>query len=218
MSTRKRLQPEKRGGLAVVYRPLTALTPWHANARVHSPSQIGKLKASLLQFGWANPILIADGVIVAGHGRLQAATELAAEGASIPHLADQGTAPTIDLSHLNETERRAYVIADNRLAEEATWDADLLTAELAQLSADGFNIDVTGFTEADILGNGAGLQDGFEQEQQTPPLANAMAIVGPYRSKVTVAQMASWLAQIRAEGQDDKDRICAIILKRLGFA
>lgn len=136
--------------LSVEYRPLRDLRPYARNARKHSKAQVGKIKASLLQFGWANPMLIADGEMIAGHGRLMAALELAAEGKAIRGNPGLDVGPTIDLSHLSPDERRAYVLADNRLAEDATWDDELLAAELRGLQETGFNLPVIGFGTAEI--------------------------------------------------------------------
>jgi hypothetical protein len=131
--------------LAVNYRPLDALVPYAQNARRHSPSQITKIKASLMEFGWANPMLIASDQMIAGHARLTAALELRREGKIIPHIADGTLGPTIDLSHLTPRQRRAYILADNRLAEEAIWDLDLLRLEVTDLGADGFDLALAGF-------------------------------------------------------------------------
>lgn len=135
--------------LAVTYQPLAALEPYARNARRHSPTQIKKLKASLMEFGWANPMLVAERQMIAGHARLAAALELMAEGKVIPHVADTKTGPTIDLSHLTPAQRRGYILADNRLAEEAIWDLDLLRLEFTDL-ADGFDLAVTGFDAAEM--------------------------------------------------------------------
>jgi ParB-like chromosome segregation protein Spo0J len=139
------------GSLQVVYRPLTTLVPYARNARRHSPTQISKIKASLLEYGWANVMLVADNQMIAGHARLASALELLAEGKPIPFSEDPTLGPTIDLSHLTPTQRRAYILADNRLAEEAVWDNDLLRIEFGELQAvDDFNPSLTGFTQTEI--------------------------------------------------------------------
>ena len=110
------------------------------NARQHSDEQIAQIAASIAEFGFVNPILTgADGVLVAGHGRLAAARKL-----GLP------TVPVVVLDHLTPTQRRALVLADNRLAELATWDDALLRIELEALQDDGFDLDLTGF-DADAL-------------------------------------------------------------------
>jgi ParB-like chromosome segregation protein Spo0J len=138
--------------LAVTYRPLADLVPYARNARRHSPTQIQKIKASLTEFGWANAMLVAENEMIAGHARLAAALELLTEGKPIPHTADPAQGPTIDLSHLSPAQRRAYILADNRLAEEAVWDLDLLRIEFTGLGpqGDGFDLSLAGFNMGEI--------------------------------------------------------------------
>jgi len=120
--------------------PLERLTPYAANPRTHTPQQIDQIAASIKEFGFVNPILVsADGTIIAGHGRLEAARKLGME-----------TVPVIVLDHLTDAQRRALVIADNRLAEMAMWDERQLLDELERLIDDGIDIDLTGFTQDDL--------------------------------------------------------------------
>jgi DNA modification methylase len=120
--------------------PIDKLLPYVRNARQHSDEQIAQIAASIAEFGFVNPILTGvDGVLVAGHGRLAAARKL-----GLP------TVPVVVLDHLTPTQRRALVLADNRLAELATWDDALLRIELEALQDDGFDLDLTGF-DADAL-------------------------------------------------------------------
>jgi DNA modification methylase len=155
--------------LEIVYRPLADLVPYARNARVHSPSQVKQLQSSLIEFGWTNPMLVADNTMIAGHGRLAAATGLHASGATIPGNVDPACGPTIDLSHLSATQRRAYILADNRLAEEATWDSALLRIELTDLKATDFDLSLTGFDAPEIsllLASG----DREADPEETPPV------------------------------------------------
>jgi DNA modification methylase len=116
------------------------LVPYARNARTHPDWQIAQIAASIAEFGFCNPILVgADGVIIAGHGRLLAALQLGLE-----------EVPAIELGHLSEVQRRALVIADNKIAENAGWDEDLLRTELAALQSEGFDIDLVGFSEAEL--------------------------------------------------------------------
>jgi len=113
------------------------LTPYANNARTHSEDQVRQIAASIEQFGFANPILAGDdGVIVAGHGRHAAALVLGLEAV-----------PVIKLSHLSEAQRRALVIADNRIAENAGWDEALLAREIAALVDQDFAADLMGMTQ-----------------------------------------------------------------------
>ncbi len=115
--------------------PLARLLPYARNARTHSDDQVAQIAASIVEFGFTNPILVgSDGVIVAGHGRLAAARKLGLEAV-----------PVVVLDHLSPTQRRALVIADNRIAENAGWDDAMLRTELEALQADGFDLDLTGF-------------------------------------------------------------------------
>ena len=111
--------------LAVEYRPLAALIPYARNARTHSEEQVAEIAASIREFGFTNPILVdGDNGIIAGHGRVLAARKLG--------MAD---VPVIELAGMSEAQRRAYVIADNKLALNAGWDRDVLSLELGDLDA-----------------------------------------------------------------------------------
>ena len=120
--------------------PTAKLLPYARNARTHSEDQVAQIAASIAEFGFTNPILAgSDGIIVAGHGRLAAAQKLGLE-----------IVPVVVLDHLTPTQRRALVIADNRIAENAGWDWDVLRVELDALQLEGFELDITGF-DADAL-------------------------------------------------------------------
>ena len=123
--------------------PVERLKPYANNARTHSDEQVAKIAASIAEFGFTNPILVdsADGII-AGHGRLMAATQKL----GLPEV------PVIVLDHLTDAQRRAYILADNRLAELAGWDNTMLAAELQALQEDGFDIDLVGFSDDDLAG------------------------------------------------------------------
>jgi ParB-like chromosome segregation protein Spo0J len=114
--------------------------PYATNARTHSAEQVDKLAASIAEFGFTNPVL-TDGRrgVIAGHGRLLAARKLG-----------MAEVPTIELAHLSAAQRRAYVIADNRLALDAGWDDELLTMELGALRDGGFDLALTGFDPGEL--------------------------------------------------------------------
>jgi len=119
---------------------LAALIPFERNARIHSEEQIQQIIASIKEFGWTNPILTdGDKGILAGHGRFEAAKRLGL-----------GQVPCIDLSGLTPAQKRAYVIADNKLALNAGWDETLLKMELMSLEDAGFDFSVTGFEQFEI--------------------------------------------------------------------
>jgi ParB-like chromosome segregation protein Spo0J len=117
-----------------------SLIPYARNSRTHSEQQISKIAASIKEFGFLNPVII-DGAngIVAGHGRVMAAQKL-----GLLEL------PVIEASHLTDAQRRAYVIADNRLALDAGWDEEMLRVEFAELTEAGFDLDLTGFSLDEI--------------------------------------------------------------------
>ena len=120
--------------------PLDRLIPYARNARTHSEEQVAQIAASIVEFGWTNPILVdAEGVVVAGHGRLQAARRLGLDAV-----------PVVVLGHLTTAQRRAYVIADNKLALNAGWNEELLAAELHALNGEGFDLALTGFSDAEL--------------------------------------------------------------------
>ncbi|WP_370032416.1 site-specific DNA-methyltransferase [Qipengyuania mesophila] len=124
----------------LVERDIASLRPYSRNARTHSKKQIKQIAASIERFGFTNPVLISDdGEIVAGHGRVEAAK-----------LLKWKTVPTITLSHLSETERRAYVLADNKLALNAGWDKEILAIELQALVDLEFDVELTGFSLAEV--------------------------------------------------------------------
>jgi DNA modification methylase len=131
--------------------PTTKLIPYARNARTHSDEQVAQIAASIVEFGFTNPILAgSDGIVIAGHGRLAAAQRLGLE-----------QVPVVVLDHLSPTQRRALIIADNRIAENSGWDPELLRLELDALQDDDFDLSLTGF-DADAL---AELFEGEEPDQ-----------------------------------------------------
>lgn len=124
----------------IVERQITELRPYPRNARKHSPKQVKQIATSIERFGFTNPVLISDeSEIMAGHGRVEAA-----------RLLGLATVPTIALAHLTEEERRAYVLADNKLALNAGWDREILAIELQALVELNFDVEVTGFSLAEV--------------------------------------------------------------------
>lgn len=186
--------------------PLERLRPYERNARTHSDEQLQQIAASIREFGFTAPILVdgSDGV-VAGHGRLAAAKLLG--------LAE---VPVVVLDHLSEEQRRQYVLADNKLAENAGWDLELLALELEAIDIDPA---VLGFGEADL----ARLQDGLElgEFEQVPtvqvgldPVHRMMSTIRHNRARGAhaVVRMADIVRQMTDEGIP-----AAEIQKRLGM-
>jgi len=141
--------------------PTAKLLPYIRNARTHSEAQIAQIAASIAEFGFTNPILAgSDGIIVAGHGRLAAAQKLGLD-----------VVPVVVLDHLTQTQRRALVIADNRIAENAGWDDAMLRIELAALAEDDFDVALTGFDDealADLMAGEEPDNEGQSDEDAAP--------------------------------------------------
>lgn len=142
-------------------RPIEGLIPYARNSRTHTDEQVAQIAASIREFGWTNPVLVdGDNGIIAGHGRVLAARKLG-----------MAEVPCIELSHLSEAQKKAYIIADNKLALNAGWDNELLALEFGELQELGFDLDLTGF-DADELEALAGL-DGGEGDDDAPGAAPA---------------------------------------------
>ncbi len=131
------------------------LIPYSKNARLHSEAQVAQIAASIIEFGFTNPVLI-DGEkgIIAGHGRLMAAKKLGLK-----------EVPVVVLDHLSETQKKAYIIADNKLAENAGWDEEILASELADLKDENFNLDLIGFEDQELEKIFANLYDKNEEQE-----------------------------------------------------
>ncbi|WP_408363593.1 ParB/Srx family N-terminal domain-containing protein [Paraburkholderia sp. RL18-103-BIB-C] len=124
---------------AIERRALDTLVPYARNARLHSDAQVAQIAASMREWGWTAPVLVSEsGTIIAGHGRVMAARKL-----------DIDTVPVMVARGWSDEKVRAYVIADNRLAENAAWDREMLGAELASLQS-LFDLSLTGFSKGEI--------------------------------------------------------------------
>jgi len=167
------------------------LIPYARNAKKHDASQVAKLAGSIREFGFNNPVLIdKDNGIIAGHGRVLAAQSLALE-----------TVPCIRLGHLTDTQRRAYILADNRLAEiGGGWDEEMLKLELADLAAADLDVAELGF-EAESLKietDDLSITDGFsEASEQSTGLADVVFSFGQYRFPVERNVFLQWQENIR---------------------
>jgi len=151
---------EKAAGLDVVYLPIEALKPYPRNARTHSDRQVEDIAASIQRFGFVNPVLLwKDRVVIAGHGRIEAAKKLG--------LVE---VPTIELPWLTEAQRQALTIADNRISENAGWNKDLLSAELASILDLGESLKNLGFTDAELAAALSSSSSGRTDQDEAPPL------------------------------------------------
>ena len=147
--------------MKITQKKVTELIPYVKNSRTHTDEQIAQIAASIKEFGWTNPILV-DGSngIIAGHGRLMAARKLGFK-----------EVPTIELADLTETQKKAYIIADNRLALNAGWDNEMLKIEFDELAELGFDMELTGFTLDEIEAlTPIELNAGLTDEDEAPPL------------------------------------------------
>ncbi len=179
----------------IVMRFVDDLIPYARNARTHSPKQIAQIASSIKEFGFTNPVLTdgEDGII-AGHGRVLASQKL---GLS--------EVPCIELSHLSEAQKRAYIIADNKLAEKAEWDMELLKFELGELKIEGFDLSLTGFDVSEfnsLFDIGAGLGVGGDAAQRPIP-ENWLVIV----ECIDEAEQVELIKQLQAEGRKVKGSI-----------
>ena len=149
--------------LKIELRSVAALIPYIRNAKQHSDAQVAQIAASIVEFGWGAPILV-DGQnnVIAGHGRLLAARKLG-----------MTEVPVVPMAHLTDIQRRALILADNKIGENASWDDELLGLELAELKDGGFDLALTGFTadEWDALIAGDGNSEGLTDEDQVPEVA-----------------------------------------------
>jgi hypothetical protein len=144
---------------------VSKLIPYARNSRKHSPTQVKQIAASIREFGFMNPVLIdADNTIIAGHGRVMAAQHLQLEAV-----------PCVRHDHLTEAQRRAYIIADNKLAINADWDEELLKVELDDLHLDGFDVGLLGFEPIE-LSNVMGLGETTDKQD----------IENPYSQKIDI--------------------------------
>jgi DNA modification methylase len=141
--------------------PIDNVVPYSRNARTHTDDQVMQIAASIAEFGFVNPCLVGeDGVLVAGHGRLMAARKLG-----------MAEVPVVVLEHLSQTQRRALVLADNKLAQNAGWDEELLRVEIAELRDAAFDIDLLGFSEEEMdamLALDDAVMDGASPEDEAP--------------------------------------------------
>ncbi len=180
---------------------LDKLLPYVRNARLHSDEQVAQIAASIAEFGFVNPCLVgADGVLVAGHGRLAAARKLGLT-----------TVPVVVLDHLTPTQRRALVLADNRLAELATWDDALLRVELEALQDEGFDLDLTGFDAdalADLLAGEEPEHEGQTEDDAVPDVPEEPVsqpgdvwLLGPHRLVCGDATTAEAFALLLPDGE-----------------
>jgi len=160
-------QPQQ--GYEISWRDIGDLLPYARNSRTHSDAQVAQIASSIREFGWTNPILVdPDGTIIAGHGRVMAARKLG-----------EKRVPVITLGHLTDAQKRAYVIADNQLALNAGWDADMLKVEIAELADAEFDLSLLGFDDKMLASLTAEETEGLTDPDEVPePPANPVSVLG----------------------------------------
>lgn len=144
----------------VELRSVDTLIPYARNSRTHSAEQVMQIAASIKEFGWTNPVLVdGDNGIIAGHGRILAAIKLGIK-----------KVPVIELAHLTETQRKAYILADNKLALNAEWDLDMLSFEMGHLQDEGFDLSLIGFDVDELVDIFADKTEGLTDPDAVPDL------------------------------------------------
>lgn len=144
--------------LKIQYKPIQDLIPYARNSRTHDDAQVAQIAASIKEFGWTNPVLLdGENGIIAGHGRVMAASKLG-----------EKEVPTIELSHMDDNQKRAYIIADNKLALNAGWDNEMLALELQDLSDAGYDLGLTGFDPDEISALNPQVVEGLTDEDAVP--------------------------------------------------
>jgi ParB-like chromosome segregation protein Spo0J len=192
--------------------PVASLVPYARNARTHSAEQVAQIAASIREWGWTTPVLVDDaGGIIAGHGRILAAQSLGL--ADVPVMVAHGW---------TEAQKRAYVLADNKLGLNAGWDEPLLRDELASLRDVGVDLGMIGFSADELtalFADPASIADGFaDDDAGEVDEADTMLVLGPYRMAVDRVDFLAWQEAIRGAVGFAKQDIIAEILRRVGLA
>ena len=144
--------------LKIQYKPIADLIPYARNSRTHSDAQVAQIASSIKEFGWTNPVLLdGENGIIAGHGRVMAASKLG-----------EKEVPTIELSHMDDNQKRAYIIADNKLALNAGWDNEMLMLEVADLKDAGYDLGLTGFSLDELNDLNPEVIEGLTDEDAVP--------------------------------------------------
>jgi ParB-like chromosome segregation protein Spo0J len=169
-----------------VLRDVGELIGYARNARTHSDAQVAQIAASIVEFGWTNPVLADDVGIVAGHGRVMAARLMYGQGRTIklPNGTPipSGTVPVLDCTGWSAAQRKAYILADNALALQAGWDMELLAVEIGELQAEGFDLSLVGFSDDELkrITFDGNFEPGGEDEQSRIDKISPLMVVCPH--------------------------------------
>jgi hypothetical protein len=190
--------------LQVVYKEVDDLIPYARNSKIHDETNVNLIAGSIKSFGFNNPVLLdGENGIIAGHGRVLAAKKLGMK-----------QIPTIELQGLSETEKRAYIIADNRLTEKSEWDKDMLGLELADLKALNIDLDSIGFNESEVE-ELLGAESEFpEIDDRDAPLTKTFTV--NYDNAEDYEEVISKIEQFKEEGEGNNNakallRLCRSI-------
>ncbi|OQB05796.1 MAG: Nucleoid occlusion protein [bacterium ADurb.Bin212] len=148
--------------------PIDKLIPYQKNSRTHSEAQVDQIAASIIEFGFTNPILVDSRQgIIAGHGRLEASKKLSLK-----------EVPVIVLDHLSEAQKKAYVIADNKLSDMAGWDIDILAEELHSLKEMGYDLSIAAFTDEELnnLPSDISVEGSYRKKNESTPASASKAV------------------------------------------
>ena len=158
----------KTNQLKITYQKTGDLVPYARNSRTHSEEQVTQIAGSIREFGFTNPVLVDEqNTIIAGHGRIMAAQKLGL-----------GEVPTITLAGLSDSQRKAYIIADNRLALNAGWDDEMLRLEIADLKEEGFDLDLLGFEDDELAALEVEIVEGETDPDEVPePPADPVSVL-----------------------------------------
>ena len=190
--------------LQVVYKEVDDLIPYARNSKIHDETNVNLIAGSIKSFGFNNPVLLdGENGIIAGHGRVLAAKKLGMK-----------QIPTIELQGLSETEKRAYIIADNRLTEKSEWDKDMLGLELADLKALNIDLDSIGFNESEVE-ELLGAESEFPKiDDRDAPLTKTFTV--NYDNAEDYEEVISKIEQFKEEGEGNNNakallRLCRSI-------
>lgn len=199
-------------GLQIEYLSVEKIRAYEKNARVHSDNQVSQLVNSIREFGFTNPVLVDEhDELIAGHGRLAAAAILKMD-----------LVPAIRLKGLTEKQIKALRIVDNQLALNASWDLDLLAAEISELESEDFEIELLAFDDDFLRGllpddDPDVPSDPGEQQEPSDNAPDVAIVIGPYEIKIARADWDKWETAMRAKVGFEKDDIISELKKRLRF-
>lgn len=191
--------------------PIENLKPYNKNPKLHPQEQIDKICKSIRNFGFINPVIVHDELgIVAGHGRLHAATKL-----KLTHI------PVVKVDHLSVDDAKAYLLADNKLGEGYGYDEDLLAEIMAELNSTAYDLSLTGFSDKEISSL---LDDAFDVDNdesikitEVKEEKDVFIIFDKFKFSIKQDRFKKWMTNFAGSNPDDKEFVAREIIKRLGM-